>query len=842
MKFSSSIQSLGNTRGSLKVRISNQLIHLLSEQMYSSPIKAIEELVVNAYDADATVCRIGFIDQNSPEDSAIVIFDDGSGMDYAGLEHLWFVGASPKKIDERTRKHNRRVIGKFGIGKLATYAVANKITYLTSHENGLFHVSCDFRKFESSTTGGAEKAVSLDVMEVSDVDELRSNDELAGVINTLCMSSNDLTNGTYKSWTVCVLESLKEKSVNIKPGRLKWVIKTAMPLKVDFEIVVDGEKIERTKADFEPIIEFPLVEIADERLKTLNQKLTAEQSWKVSSNRLISSLFPNGVTGEVLITQRSLVAGKSADIGRSHGFFVYVRERLVNQEDELFGLHALSHRTFNFFRADVFADDLHADVTAPREGIGQGERQTAISELLLALFNEARQRQLEHESNLEEQEKRKKEHERNFVSPRLVDQPIADTLAILETDDVGTDADEGWFFLRDIDPSSRNQVVEHLYNREKRNYRFTYSQLGKTERMVKLDPQRETFMLNEDHEVVLAHSDDPRARNLLEDLVASEVMLEVYLREAGINPFVIGEVLERRDFLLRSFAQDSVYSLESLAQSLTDAHDDQYNLEIAVVAASRALGFNTKHVSGAGQPDGLARFNDYGGGEKKITLEAKSSKRTPELSALDFSGLSEHIQRSKADGCLLVAPKYPGEVKKSQDPDQDSDTAAESRAKATKVSCWTIKDLVKIVRATESHQITAAQVLDIVLNKFTPHDVAAAVEELLQTDDMKKYYQEILRTLRRLNAPGVLHKSIRRVQHISAILSVDGQLSSVTDAKVRRALVNMSNASKGMVRISGDRIIFSGDIDEFARRVTSLTGDTVSPRKLGNFRNNESDS
>ena len=615
--FSDAIRLFGDTRGSLTVRISNQLINLLSEQMYSSPIKAIEELVVNAYDADANVCRIGFIDQEVPEDSSIVIFDDGSGMDYAGLERLWFVGESPKTSDEKTPKHHRRVIGKFGIGKLATCAIANKITYLTSHENGLFHVSCDFREFESSTSGGASKGVSLEVKQVSNIDELRLNDELDRVCDALSMSTDELSSDKYKSWTICVLESLKKKSENLKRKRLMWVIKTAMPLKMGFKVFVDGEQVERTKEDFQPIVEFRAVDIADERLDALNENLPLEHIWKVSEDRFVSDLYPNGITGEILLTERSLVVGKSVDIGRSHGFFVFVRERLVNQEDELFGLHALSHATFNYFRADVYADDLHSDITAPREGIEHGNRRKVISDLLLALFNEARQRQRSYHENLDAEEKRKKEHERNFVSRRLVDQPIANTLAISAPQKAGTEADEGWFFLRDIDPSARSQVLEHLYTREKRNYKFTYSQLGKTERMVKLDTERETFMLNEDHELVLAHSDDPRARNLLEDLVTSEVMLEVYLREAGISPFVIGEVLERRDLLLRSFAQAGIYSLESLAQALLDAQDDQYDLEIAVVAATRALGFNAKHISGAGQPDGLARFNNYGDGEKK---------------------------------------------------------------------------------------------------------------------------------------------------------------------------------------------------------------------------------
>ena len=42
----------------VQVALTNELVHLLSDQLYQSPLKAIEELVVNAYDADATQCRL----------------------------------------------------------------------------------------------------------------------------------------------------------------------------------------------------------------------------------------------------------------------------------------------------------------------------------------------------------------------------------------------------------------------------------------------------------------------------------------------------------------------------------------------------------------------------------------------------------------------------------------------------------------------------------------------------------------------------------------------------------------------------------------------------------------
>src|SRR5438045_4017707 len=109
--------------------------------------------------------------------------------------------------------------------------------------------------------------------------------------------------------------------------------------------------------------------------------------------------------------------------------------------------------------------------------------------------------------------------------------------------------------------------------------------------LVRFDPERAKFLLNADHPFVNAHSDDPRAKLLLEDVSTAEVLLEVELRLFSVAPQIIGEVLERRDELLRALALDHPYSLTAIAKALRDAASDEYDLEIVLVAAASALGF-----------------------------------------------------------------------------------------------------------------------------------------------------------------------------------------------------------------------------------------------------------
>lgn len=832
MELADRLPQIGHERGKLQVRLSNQIIHLLSEQMYSSPLKAIEELVVNAYDADARECRIGIPTEPGPERS-IVVYDDGSGMDFAGLEQLWHVGESPKRGHE-TSDGGRKLIGKFGIGKLATYAIADKITYLSRRDARILHVTCDYRSFKSDPEGGGE--VPLQVNEVDDPRVFRSEDLFRRVCAAAGVDADHLTNGG-SSWTLCVLESLKPKATELKLGRLKWVLRTAMPLGSAFKLWVNDEEQKSSKGDFARVVDFEVKDLADNRIAALNaQAKDPAWHWKRTPQGLTSAAFPSGVSGRVIVTDRSLVAGKSADIDRSHGFFVKVRGRLVNQKDELFGLHALTHATINFFRADIDADDLNSEVTAPREGLEAGPKTVAFQRLLLELFNDARARQQAAEKAAADEEKRKREHERTYVPPRLVERPIADTLSIYGNDQPAPDADDTYFFIAPQKPESINAVVEQLYS-ERRKFRYEYVALGREDRLVKFDPATATFAMNDDHELVTAYADDPRASSLLEDLATSEVMLEIYMREAGIDPFRIGEVLERRDLLLRTLSKDHVYSLESIAQQLRDSATDEHDLEIALVAAARALGFNAKHISKSGEPDGIARFTDFRTGETKLTLEAKSSESTPGLGSLDFAGLAEHVKRHGADGCLLIAPSYVGEKLKRKDEDGAAiESAVEHRSAENHISCWTIEDLARVTAAAESHQINASQIIEIVRSRFRPSDVHAAVELLLNGTNMQETYGEILGALRQLGRNNRLPGSGRTVQHVSAALALNSNVNGLSDKEVRSALVDMSNASRGMLRLNDDAIILNGDLDELERRIASLTGNPGQPRRPGTFR------
>jgi hypothetical protein len=833
------LQQLGEPRSPLAVRLSRELITLLSEQLYTSASKAVEELVVNSFDADADNCWV-VVPAASPGTEVeslplIAVLDDGVGMDEVGLADLWRVGASTKREEAIQRLRKRRQIGKFGIGKLATYALASRITYVTCMGDGdIFSVTLSFDEFQSEPSGEPEKPVTLEVRKLS-TSELVSRPEIVKVCRASALDPSAALS-EQKHWTLVLLEDFKPRAAALSVGRLRWVLSTAMPVG-DFTLHLNGDEVKSSKAAKieNAVVSFDIVDLPQGRIDRLEAK--TGQKWRVEEveelgTSIVCDVLPTGVRGTVRVASESIYGGKSSDLTRSHGFFVNVRGRLFVEDDPLFGVTPLSYEVFNRFRAEIEADDLDEDITAPRESAGSSERVALLQVLLTELFNEARALFEDAEKNRFKQET-KREDQRQYVFPKFVERPVADALlrvdALESSDSPGIDADEGWFYLDTPAPERVREVASQFYGISSREpYNFRLEETGREERLVAFDPEAKSFVVNADHELSLAFKDNPSSRDLLYDVAVAEALLEIYLREAGLAVHLIGEVLERRDGLLRSLAKEQVNSPAAIAALLRDAVSSDRDLEIALVIAARALGFVAKHIGNADRADGVARFSDYPNGDRKITLEAKSSKDVPSLGALDFAGLHQHMLDEDASGCLLVAPSYPGSTRQE-------DAQAARRAETARVSCWTIDQLARVVSALSTRDITARDVLGIVLTKFAPDDVASSVEKLLADPD---------------NAPRALAvamlealRSVEQFAPADAVRSLDMLLPELgraghrpTQPVARNALRQLVAASGGALTLaSEDRILLNTSIEELERRVAPWAANGSPARRVSTF-------
>lgn len=119
--------------------------HLISlgERMYVDAIELLRELVANAYDADATEVHVEITSH------AVVVRDDGSGMDDRGLAQYFEVGSAEKRNDAVSPTFGRKRIGQFGIGKFAALAAADRFTIETVRRGVRRTVTFDKRAWQA---------------------------------------------------------------------------------------------------------------------------------------------------------------------------------------------------------------------------------------------------------------------------------------------------------------------------------------------------------------------------------------------------------------------------------------------------------------------------------------------------------------------------------------------------------------------------------------------------------------------------------------------------------------------------------------------------------------------
>lgn len=128
---------MSNLDKSLKLEFHGRIIDHLGIQMYQSSVAAIAEMISNAWDADAENVSITLSSENSP---VIVIKDDGNGMTFEECQSRFLkIGYCRRgvKNTETSKKFNRPILGRKGIGKFAGFGIAQNLKIETiSAETG----------------------------------------------------------------------------------------------------------------------------------------------------------------------------------------------------------------------------------------------------------------------------------------------------------------------------------------------------------------------------------------------------------------------------------------------------------------------------------------------------------------------------------------------------------------------------------------------------------------------------------------------------------------------------------------------------------------------------------
>lgn len=745
------LDTVGRKIDDIEVTISHRIIELFSAGLYSSPNKAFEELVCNSYDAFATKVSVFVPSDLTVEGAYICVCDNGEGLDSQELKDLWRIGESFKRNGSE-RDKRRLQIGQFGIGKLATYILARKLTYISKKNDRYILATMDYNLIK-------EDYKSLFIAE-REVDEKEAKDVLELYLNEKITKFKLFGNGSESSWTVSLMTELKPKANEIKIGRLKWILSTALPLNPGFELNFNGEKIESSKIKV-PVMKKWIIGKDDEtalRLKDVECKkenVDGQEKYYVD--------FPNlkGVNGEFILYEDSLVEGKSAELGRSHGIFLSIRGRLINLDDPLLGMEAFSHGAFNRSRIIVNADELDSNLTSTREAVKESLPFRQLKEYIKKKFNnEVRKYHFDQQLQLEEQKtvssrmaqtsyltskKPIYDFVQNFflnqiLNPILIEKPSAEDK-------------EELLLLYEKDLETGEQVIEHI--------EWDYDNINAP--IAKLNLRSRTLCINKSHPYVANYIDSNSNMIPLESMVITEVLTESHLYELGIDEEIVNGIIKRRDRTLRQLALADKQGIPAVAMYLKDSLDSANGLEDAVARVLTAIGFEVTPIGGKGKPDGKAEaflgYDDNGNPRGySLTYDAKSTAKSRiAAGTAHLSGLKRHQEQHNADYCIEVAIDYQG-----ANDDESAITYESQREKVTMISA---KDLIKLLLLVTPKQLGLDKLRELFETCFSPNQVHEWIENLEKREvETPPYYDlvDIIYELQKTDTEAPVVEVVRR--------------------------------------------------------------------------------
>lgn len=829
--------SIGRQTDSIDVRLSYRIVELFSEGLYASPNKAIEELVANSFDAGAQRVLVLLSPNMHDQDATIAVIDDGDGMDSEGLKKHWLIGISDKRrLSELPR--GRQQIGKFGIGKLATYVLSNRLTHVTKSKGRYFSTSMDYTAIDTRVNREVEPKAPIRIA-LRELSEPEARRALKAWTETASFRASRLPlfgSGAPPAWTVAAMSSLKEKVHEIKPGVLEWVLRTALPLRPDFSIVLNGKKLVPSKEGKglikKWVIGRDLVDLPKPAPK--GSVLSDDPNEAASSERRFGLEVPGlgRITG-FAEAYKDLLTGKSDELGRSYGFFVYVFGRLVNVIDGHFGISPdeLRHGTFGRFRLVVHMDALDQQLRSNREAISEGPLLSTAQDVLRAIFNAVRPTIERYE---EEEEPGVKLARKVAASPSSLSRAPIVQLARAVSEGK---AKARYLVIPQV--RSRTEREEFLASLEQRAAEAEKFITGLTidfngaldDGIAQFDTATGRLRINAWHPFVATFHDEFASKGAgqpLELFAMAEVLAEAHLHAIGVKPEQIEGFLTLRDQLLRNLANESGrQSALSIANNLSNARNSPDGLEEKICAAFRSLGFEVTPLRKRGEPDGVATANlsasvDGNPRRYSVSLEAKSKERDgTKVSAktVGISTIARQRDKFECDHALVVGPAFPtsqgdSSALAAEMADDRRRTAAEKQPKT--ITLITVDDLAKLVRLRPVKQLGLRKLRELFESCALPEDSAKWVDTIRTTVVKKPPYREVVETIEHL------HKKYKKAAVSYAALRIElSHLEPAIEYETDERLVDICKAMAQMAPGSMFADSNTVELDQSAENVIS---------------------
>jgi hypothetical protein len=731
-------ESIGSLKTQIPVELSTRFLEHFSEQLYSSPQKAFEELISNGWDAGAKCVDIRISEDLSEAGATMCVFDNGISMDEGGLRELWHIAFSSKR--DKPVQFGRPVIGKFGIGKLATYVLAKRLTYICKGTDGVIRrVTMDYSEIDKQRDAKQDKLINelkLDVFQVTENELASALESVYGGTEILKLIQTDVGTvedelgedefGCVKSefkppksgtWTLVVLSGLKPTGQEMKLGVLKRMLRSALPFGSEMLIRVNGQALKSSKIDATTIVEWTIgpelgiseLEIENDSPAVAGEDVDGKEVEKPAEGikiKLKSGKTPvphveipgvGIVTGKVKLFQDRISGVKSDEHGASNGFHINVLGRVVNQNDTSFGEENLSHAAWSRFRMTVRADGLDKYLTTDREKFREQHDLQVFRAFLRKVFNKART------------------FYDDDVNAALSDggDLLVRSLGVLSLNPLRNVVAEtlktksplpGLFDETGIENKKAKLISWKQETAEKISSALGEVRYEKSDddSFVRFRLADNSIVINKEHPFVLEHSRTKAEKELLRTMAMVNLLSDIYALDIGVEVPALKGIREYRDRLMRFRAMQNRKSGTYIAKLLLQTQhqsDQSKHFELVLSDALRYLGFQVKDLAKSGEPEGIASAfpiptkaipteEEPNPPLFSFSFDAKSSKNeSAQTGNIHLDGVVEHRNRYKANYALVVAPGFTGD-------------AITTRCSEQKVTPITARDLGRLLEYT----------------------------------------------------------------------------------------------------------------------------------------------
>jgi hypothetical protein len=819
------IESVGRAISKVSVSIGPQFLELFSEHLYSSPNKTFEELVSNSWDAGASAVHIGMSADLSADNAVVWVLDNGVSMDEDGLKALWAVATSNKR---KSAQSGRPQIGKFGIGKLATYILADCLTYVCKASDGVVRaVTMDYRRIDEQK----DKNLHIDPLplEVRELDEaelaqlllaLDSEGKIAHLVENDSGVPPAPPDSQYENefggpdppaenqsgtWTLAVLTSLKAKGRAMQVGHIKRMLRYALPLGGSLGIVFNGDPLRSTKVSVDVDKEWILGEGLGISAVTITEDDENEAEFKVTEvadgkDRYITiEGIPGRLTGTVRLYADRIAGGKSEIIGSSNGFFVNVLGRVVNAEAPYFGLENLSHSAWARFRATVRADGLDGDLAINREGLLETTALAILRAFLLALFNKAR--------NTYDAGLRASWPDVGQVLTETWGTVPLEPLREVIKDGLSAGADLPSFVdMTDSDPDVELERVERSDPGDVGEFisDVVLEDLTADDPFVKYDLAGHRVVVNRQHPFAREHGETHEQQLLLRDTALVDVLTQAYMASLGIPVDVLDQIADYREQSFRLLAQRQRRTGVQLGEMLVNATASEKGLERVVGDALEYLGFQVRRLGQTGKTEGVATAparpadgeSDLGK-SFSFTYDAKSSgKAKVKTGNVGVAGLVRHREDEKANFTLVIAGDYEA-------------GGLEKECQKQKVTPMRAKDLARLLLIVATHGPVDLSEFQTLFQQYSPDAVTKWVDKFVEEATSRRVlgYDTLLAVIDKLGYAGPDAITVSVIAHEARALLSDDEFPKIRDVNlVLRGLeVLLPN---NLVRLDGEHVYF----------------------------------